>query len=114
MSLGFEKVHHAKLVRAWLEKHKSEIELFFLPPYSPQHNPDECLNGNLKRELAKKGYSKDVDELESKARGAMKTGYYTVLNRDDSLQLTSPCFSLWAGWFRKTTCTRTPRAASGR
>ena len=66
------KVHHAKLVQEWLEKHKAEIEMFFLPPYSPQHNPDEYLNGNLKRELAKKGYSKDAGELESKARGAMK------------------------------------------
>jgi transposase len=66
------KVHHAKLVKEWLEKHQDKIELFFLPPYSPQHNPDEYLNSNLKRELARKGYSKTVDELESKARGTMK------------------------------------------
>jgi transposase len=66
------KVHHAKLVKEWLKKHQDKIELFFLPPYSPQHNPDEYLNGNLKRELARKGYSKTVDELESKARGTMK------------------------------------------
>jgi transposase len=66
------RVHHAKRVKEWLGKHRDEIELFFLPPYSPQHNPDEYLNGNLKRELARKGYSKTVDELESKARGAMK------------------------------------------
>jgi transposase len=66
------KVHHAKLVQEWLKQHKEKIELFFLPPYSPQHNPDEYLNGNLKRELAKKGYSKNRDELESKARGIMK------------------------------------------
>ena len=66
------KVHHAKLVKEWLGRHQDEIELFFLPPYSPQHNPDEYLNGNLKRELARKGYSKTVDELESKARSAMK------------------------------------------
>jgi transposase len=65
------KAHHAKIVKAWLEQHKNEIELFFLPPYSPQHNPDEYLNGNLKRELAKKGYSKTEDEIESKARSSM-------------------------------------------
>jgi transposase len=66
------KSHHANLVKEWLKKHSSEIELFFLPPYSPQHNPDEYLNGNLKRELARKGFSKTADELESKARGTMK------------------------------------------
>lgn len=26
------KVHHGKLVAAWLEKHKEKIEAFFLPP----------------------------------------------------------------------------------
>jgi transposase len=35
------KVHHAKLVKEWLEKYQDKIELFFLPPYSPRHNPDE-------------------------------------------------------------------------
>jgi transposase len=67
------KSHHAKLVSEWLKTHKDEIEVFFLPPYSPEYNPDEYLNGNLKRELAKKGYAKTVDELESKARGTMKS-----------------------------------------
>lgn len=67
------KSHHAIIVREWLEQHKEEIELFFLPPYSPEYNPDEYLNGNLKREMAKKGYSTTIDDLETKARGIMKT-----------------------------------------
>ena len=67
------KTHHSKKVSEWLEKHKDEIDVFFLPPYAPEYNPDEYLNGNLKRELAKKGYAKTVDELESKARGTMKS-----------------------------------------
>jgi transposase len=29
------KVHHSKLVKAWAEKNKDEIELFYLPSYSP-------------------------------------------------------------------------------
>ena len=66
------KVHHARLVKEWLERHRDEIEWFFLPPYSPQHNPDEYLNGKLKRELAGEGYSRTIDELESKARNTMK------------------------------------------
>jgi len=67
------KAHHAKVVTAWLEKHAAEIEVFYLPPYAPEYNPDERLNGNLKRELASKGYSETADEIESKARGTMKT-----------------------------------------
>lgn len=35
------KVHHGKLVEEWLEHNTNEIELFFIPPYSPEANPDE-------------------------------------------------------------------------
>lgn len=42
------KVHHGKLVKAWLEKKKAQIEVFFLPPYAPEYNPDEYLNHALK------------------------------------------------------------------
>jgi len=42
------KVHHGKLVTAWLEKHCQQIEVFFLPPYAPEYNPDEYLDHALK------------------------------------------------------------------
>jgi transposase len=42
------RVHHSKAVREWLESHMDEIEVFFLPSYSPELNPDEYLNGDLK------------------------------------------------------------------
>lgn len=45
------KVHHGKIVAAWLEKHQDKIEVFFLPPYSPELNPDEYLNHALKRDV---------------------------------------------------------------
>lgn len=49
------RIHHAKLVAAWCEAHKEEIELFFLPSYSPELNPDEFLNRQLKTSLRVKG-----------------------------------------------------------
>jgi transposase len=42
------RVHHAYVVKDWLENHTDEIELFFLPSYSPELNPDEYLNCDLK------------------------------------------------------------------
>ncbi|BBO72621.1 hypothetical protein DSCW_00380 [Desulfosarcina widdelii] len=42
------KVHHSYIVKDWLKKHQNEIELFFLPSYSPELNPDEYLNCDLK------------------------------------------------------------------
>jgi len=42
------KVHHGKLAAVWLKKRKDKIEVFFLPPYVPEYNPDEYLNHALK------------------------------------------------------------------
>jgi len=43
------RVHRAHAVQAWLAQHKSQIEVFYLPAYSPELNPDEGINGNLKQ-----------------------------------------------------------------
>ena len=42
------KVHHSYIVKDWLKEHENQIELFFLPSYSPELNPDEYLNCDLK------------------------------------------------------------------
>jgi len=41
-------VHRSARVKKWLEKHCEKIEMFFLPPYSPEVNPDEYLNNDIK------------------------------------------------------------------
>lgn len=45
--------HHAKKVTGWLAAHRraEKLELVFLPAYSPELNPDENLNQDLKRHL---------------------------------------------------------------
>lgn len=42
------RVHHSKPVKEWVEQNSEQIELFFLPSYSPELNPDERLNADLK------------------------------------------------------------------
>jgi len=42
------RVHHSKPVKAWLEDHEEQMEVFYLPSYSPELNPDERLNADLK------------------------------------------------------------------
>ena len=58
------RIHHAKLVAAWCEAHKEEIELFFLPSYSPELNPDEFLNRQLKTSLRVKRPKNHEETLE--------------------------------------------------
>ena len=36
------RVHHSKIVKEWVAENKEGIELFFLPSYSPEKNPDAC------------------------------------------------------------------------
>jgi transposase len=61
------KVHHSYIVRDWLEKHKEQIEVFFLPSYSPELNPDEYLNCDLKVGVHSKTPSKTKEQLKGKA-----------------------------------------------
>ena len=48
------RVHHSKLVKAWVAEHSAQIELFYLPSYSPQLNPEERLNADLKQEMGRR------------------------------------------------------------
>ncbi len=45
------RVHHSKPVKTWVEEHKEKIELFYLPSYSPELNPEERFNADLKQTL---------------------------------------------------------------
>lgn len=57
------RVHHAKLVREWLAKNVEQIEVFYLPSYSPELNPDECLNADLKQAVSSKAPARSKGQL---------------------------------------------------
>jgi len=67
------RVHHSKKVTTWLEEHKEQIEVFYLPAYSPELNPDEYLNGNLKSKVHSGTPIRNREELEKKTRSFMRT-----------------------------------------
>ncbi len=66
------KVHHGKLAAAWLEKHKDKIEVFFLPPYAPEYNPDEYLNHALKIFVHSGQLPYTVEEISLKIQSFMR------------------------------------------
>lgn len=65
------RVHHAKIVKAWAEQHAERIELFYLPPYAPESNPDEYLNHDFKTALRLGPPSRDDSTLLKKAQTIM-------------------------------------------
>lgn len=46
--LDNHRVHHSRKVKAYVEKHKDKLELFYLPPYCPDMNPQELVNQDVK------------------------------------------------------------------
>lgn len=67
------KVHHAKRVKAWLASHAHEIELFYLPAYAPEHNPDEYLNNDLKQKLRQAPQPSSKDDLVKNTRTELRS-----------------------------------------
>lgn len=57
--------HKTKLVNAWLEEQKDRIELFFLPPYSPELNPQEYVNQDLKTNII--GKKRPINKAQMKS-----------------------------------------------
>ncbi len=60
------RVHHSNKVIDWLDNHKEKIEVFYLPPYAPEYNPNEL--SDLKRSVGKLPSPRSADELEHNVR----------------------------------------------
>lgn len=59
------RVHHAKALKPWLENNKDKIELFYLPSYSPDLNPDELLNQDVKSNAVGRKRAKNITEMKN-------------------------------------------------
>lgn len=57
------KVHHCKVVKNWLLENSDKIKVFHLPSYSPELNPDEYLNCDLKQGLSVKRSPRNEKQL---------------------------------------------------
>ena len=59
-------------VKTWVAAHAHEIELFYLPAYAPDHNPDEYLNNDLKQKLRQQPQPGSKDELIKSTRAVLR------------------------------------------
>lgn len=65
-------VHRARAVKDWLVGHADEIALYHLPPYSPELNPDELLNQDVKTNALGRRRPTNQDELISDTRSYLR------------------------------------------
>jgi len=70
-------VHKSRRVQAWLEENAMRIELFLLPGYSPELNPDEMLNQDVKTNAVRRKRPRNRRDLIRNLRS------YLYKRRDD-------------------------------
>ena len=66
------RVHRSGPVWDWLAQHISQIEVFYLPAYSPELNPDEGINGDLKQAVPRKPPARSRPDLQRNAISHMR------------------------------------------
>lgn len=66
------KVHHSATVTSWLAQPERRIKLFFLPSYSPELNPDELLNNDVKANAVGRKRAHNLAQLMLNIRAHLK------------------------------------------
>jgi transposase len=67
------RVHHSRRVPIWLAANAEKIEVFYLPSYSPELNPDELLNADLKQRVTSAAPARNKIALTRTAVGALSS-----------------------------------------
>jgi transposase len=66
------RAHMTPAVQEWLAAHRQRIEVFYLPRYAPELNPDEYLNNDLKGQVNKAGLPHNKKEVRSRIQEFMR------------------------------------------
>lgn len=62
------RVHRSRAVEKWLSQHAKRIRLFYLPSYSPELNPDELVNQDVKSNALGRQRATSAPELAGNVR----------------------------------------------
>lgn len=65
-------VHRSNRVQRWVTKKAQHMQLFFLPGYSPELNPDELLNQDVKTNAVGKKRAQHQEELTTNVRSYLR------------------------------------------
>jgi transposase len=64
--------HIAKKTKAFVERQNGKLRLFYLPPYSPDRNPDELVWKHLKADTVGRMAITDKADFKAKVRASMR------------------------------------------
>ncbi|WP_425587761.1 IS630 family transposase [Streptomyces plumbiresistens] len=83
--------HRSRKVRAWLADHPGLIELHSLPSYSPELNPDELVNADLKRSLPMHSRARDQAQPAAETRPVLPPPPTAATHRPRLLRAARTC-----------------------
>lgn len=63
--------HKAAIVSKFVDSVADRLRIFFLPPYSPERNPDECVWNDLKNHMGRSGVD-GPEEMATRVLGRMR------------------------------------------
>ena len=66
-------VHRSTLVKSFVESTEGKLKLFYLPPYSPELNPDEQVWNQLKNHRIGKMILKSMEDMTEKVHSSMRS-----------------------------------------
>jgi transposase len=66
-------VHKAGETARWLKSQEANLRMYFLPPYSPELNPDEMLNQDVKTNAVGRRRAIDQADLIANVRGYLRS-----------------------------------------
>jgi transposase len=66
------RAHKTPAVEAWVAAHQDRLEVFYLPRYAPELNPDEYLNNDLKENVNASGLPHNKQEERSRIQEFMR------------------------------------------
>ena len=71
--LDSHPVHRAQVVLRWFKRHRAALRVYFLPGYSPELNPDEYLNQDVKANAVGRTRPLDRTELTGNIRAYLRS-----------------------------------------
>ena len=66
-------VHRARKVKQWMDERTDQIEMFQLPGYSPELNPDELLNNDVKSNAVGRRRPTSQQQMVSEVRAYLRS-----------------------------------------
>ena len=66
-------VHKSRKVKKWLASHEEQIRMILLPAYSPDLNPDEFLNHDVKQNAVGRHHATSREDMMADVRGYLRS-----------------------------------------